>query len=112
MAESAIPLRTTDPVFEDSSYEYIKRSASVVSNTFPSTPTYSEYKYTFNIAKSGYKAVGVVSYTLRNDYVPYSTMDDTVVSFDYTNQTVTLFDKPQATGTEVSFAATIKYLKL
>ena len=113
MATSTIPRHVADPVFEDFTYNYFRDDGhSLTENTFPSTPSVSEYTYTFNIARAGYKAVGVVRYDINNQLVQYNYAD--LVNFDYANQVVRLFDRTTSgIGNDgVRFTAVIKYMKL
>jgi hypothetical protein len=114
MATSTIPRHVADPVFEEFEYVYIMHSNQPdVTNTFPSTHTVSNYTYTFNIARAGYKAVGVTFYQVRNDLVQYNYKE--FVNFNYANQQVSLYDRVAASAsssTLLNFKARILYMKL
>lgn len=108
MSTSVIQQKVTDPEFEDSAYSYQKRSSELVDNTFPSSPTISGNNYTFSIAKSGYKAVGIVTCSTNSDMY-----EGSPCSFNYNNQTVTIYCR--VTSSSIPYpriGATIKYLKL
>jgi len=115
MSTSIIQQKVTDPEFEDSTYQY-QASDYSTTNTFPSNPTISNYMYTFSVAKSGYKAVGVVSYSIGNSFIDITSKSGNYCSFDYSNQTVSLYFRGSASSThptrEVYISAKIKYLKL
>lgn len=113
MATSTIPRPVADPVFEDFTYNYHRNNHGQTVNTFPSTPSVSNYTYAFDIAKAGYKAVGVVRYDINNQLIQYNYAD--LVNFDYANQVVRLFDRTPAGSPEsdgIHFTAVIKYMRL
>ena len=110
MSTSIIQQKVTDPEFSDSAYSY-EGGLPAPTNTFPSNPTISSHNYTFSVAKSGYKAVGIVRCATNTDMA-----SGVPCSFDYNNQTVGIYCRVTNTGTGITkyphIAATIKYLKL